>query len=67
MIVCEHILEDALRTFFEEAKLPITHNRKDFDLLVMKKCVPAFISALEEIEKVDYCYGYDQTKIFQEF
>jgi len=64
MIVCEHILEDAIRTFFREMKISRpSYWPRHWDLLFLKKSVPCFIAALEKIEKVDFCYGFDQSKV----
>ena len=64
MIVCEHTLEDAIRKFFHEMKIRRPdHWPVGFDLLFLKKSVPCFIAALRQIEEVDFCYGFDQSKV----
>ena len=64
MIVCEHTLEDAIRTFFKEMKISRpAYWYGDFDFLFLKMAVPCFITALEKIEHVDYCYGFDGSKV----
>jgi len=64
LILNESDLEKAIRKFFNTAKLPKTNNSLDYDLLVLKASVPAFISALKEIVGIDFCYGFDETKVF---
>jgi len=67
MLLCERALNAAIRKFFCEMRLqrPQYWNQEK-DLLFLKKAVPAFVSALEEIEPIDYCYGHDETKVFKE-
>jgi hypothetical protein len=65
MIVGEQHIENALRVFFHEAKIPRKYLSIECDLRIMKKCVSAFIKALEEIEPVEKCYGFDETKVFE--
>ena len=67
MIVCEHTLENAIRKFFNEMRIQRpNHWPNNFDLLFLKKSVPCFISALQEIEDVGFCYGFDESKTITE-
>jgi len=68
MLVSEHNLEEAIRTFYHEAKIPIPafwDGNKDARLL--KRSVLAFLKALEKIEQIDFSYGFDRSKVFEEF
>ena len=67
MLVCEQDLEKAIQTFLNELKIPRPDCwSKNYDLAFKRAAVPAFISALEEIDDIDYCYGFDVTKVFSE-
>ena len=67
MLLSEQSLEKAINTFFHEIKLPRPRGWSLlFDKMILKKAVPAFIEALKEIEKIDYCYGFDESKVFED-
>ena len=66
MLISEQLLENSLKIFFKKAKIPRPGNfTVEDDREFMVRCVLAFIAALEEIEKIDYCYGFDETKVFE--
>ena len=65
MLVSETDVERALDVFLREAQIP-RHAMwsKKWEARVMQlRIIPAFLKALEAIEPVDYCYGFDASKI----
>jgi len=66
MLVSERSLETAIREFFHEMKIPRpSHWSKNMDYLFLKKAVPSFILALEKIEPIDFCYGFDADNVIR--
>jgi len=65
MLVCETSIERALGIFLSEARIPRAGEvGVAMDAAWMRaRLVPAFLKALEEIEAVEYCYGFDASKI----
>ncbi len=65
MLVSETSIEKALSVFLKEARIPRAGEvTAKMDAAWMNlRLVPAFLKALEEIEEVDYGYGFDASKI----
>ncbi len=65
MIISEQSIEAAIIKLLNNAKFPIPkHWNLSWDrLFIRNKLVPAYIESLAEIEQVDFCYGFDKTKI----
>ena len=61
MLVCESSLRAAVETFLSEAGIPRPERwslEKDHAFLV-NRIYPAFLKALEQIEPVQLCHGFD--------
>lgn len=64
MLVCERDLENAIREFFAKMNFPRpSYWTREIDFSMLKKAVPAFISALEKIEPIDFCHGFNQDNV----
>ena len=67
MLISEQSIEEAIREFLSLAKIPRPRGwstPKD-GLFVRNRIVPAYLASLEKIEKVERCYGFDETKIIE--
>ncbi len=65
MLVSETAIECALNVFLKEAHIPRSEEvTVAMDAAWMRTyLVPAFLKALEEIESIEYSYGFDASKI----
>jgi hypothetical protein len=65
MILTEKTLRNALKKFFDNARIPSMNNIKEENEFIKKRIVPAFIEALKEIEDVRLCYKFDPDLVWR--
>ena len=69
MLICETDVERALDVFLTKARIPRGGigergvSRAIEKFWMRGRLVSAFLKALEAIESIDYCYGFDASKI----
>lgn len=65
MNICERDLERAVKAFLYHAGIPRPErwSKTNDDLFVHNRIYPAMLKALEAIETVNLCYGFDIDRI----
>ena len=67
ILICEQSIEQAVKDIFEYVQIPhpLSHTRLK-DLMYMRRTGMALIRALRNFGDVQKCYGFDESKLFED-